>query len=60
MEKKILKIFLVFQITAFELGVANSHNLQQVTCHRQSIYFFIIYLFALYLKLTFPSLQLKP
>ena len=27
----------VFQIIAFELGVGNSHNLEQDTCRRQSI-----------------------
>ena len=37
MEQKIQKKFFVFQIIAFELGVANSHNLEQDTCHRQSI-----------------------
>ena len=38
MEQKIQKKFLVFQIIAFELGVANSRNLEQDTCHRQSMY----------------------
>ena len=28
---------LLFEIIAFELAVRNSHNLEQVTCHRQSI-----------------------
>ena len=37
MEQKTKKKFFVFQIIAFELGVANSHNLEQDTYHRQSI-----------------------
>ena len=37
MEQKIQKFFFVFQINAFELGVANSGNLEQDTCHRQSL-----------------------
>ena len=37
MEQKIQESFCVFQIIAFELGVANSPNLQQDTCHRQPI-----------------------
>ena len=37
MEQKIEKKFFVFEIIAFELGAAYSHNLEQVTCHRQSI-----------------------
>ena len=35
MEQKIGKKFFVFQIIAFELGVANSRNIEQDTCHRQ-------------------------
>ena len=35
MEQKIEKNIFVFQIIAFELGVANSHNLEQDTCRRQ-------------------------
>ena len=31
MEQKIEKIFFVFQIIAFELGVANSHNPEEDT-----------------------------
>ena len=31
MEQKIQKKFFVFQINVFELGVANSHNLEQDT-----------------------------
>ena len=34
MEQKMQKKFIVFQIIAFELGVADSHNLEQDTCHR--------------------------
>ena len=37
MEQKIEKKILVFQIIAFELGVADSHNLQEDTCHRMSM-----------------------
>ena len=35
MEQKIEKKFSVFQIFAFELGVANSRNFEQDTCHQQ-------------------------
>ena len=45
MGQKILKKFFVFEIIAFELGVANSHNLEEDTSHRQSI--------SLQTKLTF-------
>ena len=34
---KIKKKFFVFQIIAFELGVAHSHSLEQHTCHWQSM-----------------------
>ena len=37
MEQKIHKNFFVFQRIAFELGVANSRNIEQDTCHRQSM-----------------------
>ena len=37
MQQKIQKKFFVFQIIAFELGVANSRNIGQDTCHRWSI-----------------------
>ena len=37
MGQKIQKNFFVFDIFAFELGVANSNNLEQDTWHRQSI-----------------------
>ena len=37
MELKVQKKFFVFQIIAFELGVAKSHNLEQDTCHQKSI-----------------------
>ena len=37
MEKKMEKKFFVFQIIACELGVANSQNLEQDTCHRMSM-----------------------
>ena len=37
MEQKIQKMFFVSQIIAFELGVANSLNLEQDTCHRHSM-----------------------
>ena len=32
MEHKIQKMFFVFQIIAFELGVANSRNLERAIC----------------------------
>ena len=38
MEQKIEKNFFVFQILAFELGVANSRNIEQDTCHRNSLF----------------------
>ena len=34
-QKKIEKMFFVFQIMAFELGVANCGNIEQDTCQRQ-------------------------
>ena len=37
MEQANAKYFLVFQITAFELGSINSHILEQDTSHWQSI-----------------------
>ena len=37
MEQKIDKKFLVFHLIAFELAVANSRNIEQDTCHRQSM-----------------------
>ena len=37
MEQKIEKEFFVFQKIAFELGVANSWNIEQETWHRQSM-----------------------
>ena len=37
MEQKIEQKCLVFEIIAFELGVANSHNIEQDTCHRKSM-----------------------
>ena len=37
MEQKIEKKFFVFKIIAFELGVANSLNLEHDPCHRQSL-----------------------
>ena len=37
MEQKIEKKFFVFQITAFELGIANCRNARQDTCNRRSI-----------------------
>ena len=37
MEQKIDKNFFVFKIIAFELGVANSRNLEEDTCNRQSM-----------------------
>ena len=38
MEQKIRKKIFLFQIIAFEVGVANSHNLEQDTCHRTSMF----------------------
>ena len=37
MQQAIHKIFFLFQIFAFEMGVADSHNFEQDTCHRQSM-----------------------
>ena len=37
MEQKIQKKFFVFQTIAFELEVPNSLNIEQDTCHRQSM-----------------------
>ena len=37
MEQKISKKFFVFQIIPFELGVANSRNIEPETCHRQTM-----------------------
>ena len=37
MNQQIHKNFVVFQIIAFELGVADSPNLQKDTCPRQSV-----------------------
>ena len=37
MEQKIQKKCIVFQIMAFDLGVANSRNIEHDTCHRQSM-----------------------
>ena len=37
MEQKIKKHFFVFQINAFELGVAISRNIEQDTCHGRSM-----------------------
>ena len=37
MEQKFEKMLLVFQIVAFELGVANSHNIEQDTYHPHSM-----------------------
>ena len=37
MERKIQKKIFVFRIIPFQLGVANSHNLEQDTSHRKSV-----------------------
>ena len=37
MEQKIETIFFLFQILAFELGVANSCNIEKDTCQRHSV-----------------------
>ena len=37
MEQRIENKFIVFHTIAFELGVANSHNLEQDTCHQGSM-----------------------
>ena len=34
-EQKIQEKFFVFQVIAFQLGVGNSRNIEQVTCHQQ-------------------------
>ena len=36
-EQKVQKKFFVFQIIAFDLGVASSHNLEQDSYYRQSM-----------------------
>ena len=36
-EEKVEKKFFVFQIIAFELGIANSRNLEQGICHVESM-----------------------
>ena len=36
-EEKIEIKFFVFQILAFEVGVANSRNIEEDTCHRHSM-----------------------
>ena len=38
MEQKSEKMFFVFQILAFELGVANSRNIETDTCHQHSVW----------------------
>ena len=37
MEQKIQKKLFVFQILAFELGIANSRNIEQDICYHQSL-----------------------
>ena len=37
MEQKMEKKFFIFEVIATELGVADSHNLQQDTYHRMSM-----------------------
>ena len=37
MEQKVLKMFLVLEIIAFEPGSTNSHNPEEDTCDWQSI-----------------------
>ena len=37
MEEKIKEIFLVFNVSVFELGLANSQNHEQDTWYRQSM-----------------------
>ena len=37
MERKIEKNFFLFQIIVFQLGVGNSRNIEQDTCHRHSV-----------------------
>ena len=37
MEQKIGKNMSVLKIIAFQLGVVNSYNLEQDSCHRQSM-----------------------
>ena len=38
MQQKIQNKIFVFQIIAFEWGLPNPRNLEQDTCHRQSMY----------------------
>ena len=37
MEQKIEKMFFVLQVIAFQLGVPNSRNIEQVTCNQQPV-----------------------
>ena len=37
MQQKMQKKFFVFRVIAYQLGVANSHNLEQDTSHRKSM-----------------------
>ena len=55
MEQKIEKNYFVCQIIAFELGVANSHNLEQDTCRRQSMSSQTPLRFSLTLEETFSK-----
>ena len=55
MEQKIEKKLFDFQIIAFELGVANSRNIQQDTGHRQAMCQQIHLRFHLTLRETFSK-----
>ena len=64
MEQKIEKNFLVFQILAFELEVANSGNIEQDTTHRESMckqtpLRFRLTLGETFSKWTFPKMMKK-
>ena len=54
-QQKIKKMFFIFQIITFELGVANSNNLEQDICHPQSICLQIPLRFHLTLGETFSK-----
>ena len=55
MEQKIDKMFFIFQIVAFELRVVNFHNLEQNTCHQQSMCEHLPLIFHLKLGETFSK-----
>ena len=64
MEQKIQEKFFLFYITAFELGLANSCNIEQDSCHRQPVCHkiplrFHLTLAEIFSKSTFPKMMKK-